>query len=288
MSRIYRWFMDDVSHAPMGVARIFLGFTLLGAYGLRIPFVPFLYGPHGFAGVEFYEIAGTSKMLSFGLGRWMLFHVPENATYFLYGILLISAFCFMIGFKTRFFGVLCIILHVTFDQRNILSTAGWSKLAHCFILYIVCSRGSYFLSVDAWLKKPRDLSVLMAPAWPIRLLQLHVCTMYFVSSFPRLNQGMWTKGFAVTFSLLHFEYSRFNTYFFGYTDLLKIPDLLALGLEAFAFIGLWIPGVAPFWALGLMGMHITLEATLHVDWWNFMMIGGLMAFLPKEWFRYGR
>lgn len=288
MARIYRWFMEDVSHVQMGVARIFLGITLLGAYAVRIPYMPFLYGKHGFAGVEFYDTVGTSKMLSFGLGKWMLFLIPETVTYFLYGLLILSAFCFMIGFRTRLFGILCIFLHVAFDQRNILATAGWSKLVHCFVFYIVCSRGGEIWSVDAWMRKPRDPSRAIAPVWPIRLLQLHVCTMYFVSSFPRLNQEMWTKGYAVMFSLLHFEYSRFNTYFFGYTEFLKIPDLIALGFEALAFIGLWIPTIGTIWALALIGMHLTLEATTHVDWWNFMMIGGLMTFVPKEWFRYER
>lgn len=276
--------MTDVSHVQMGVARIFLGFTLLGAYAVRIPYVPFLYGPNGFAGREFYKIAGTDRMLSFGLGRRMLFYLPESLTYFLYGLLLLSAFCFLIGYKTRTFGLILAVLHVTFDQRNYLATAGWSKLAHCFVAYVAFSRGGEIWSVDAWLRRSDDKSKLIAPIWPIRLMQLHVCTMYFVSSFPRLNQGIWNQGFAVTFSLLHFEYSRFNTYFFGYTDILKIPDLVALGFESMAFIGLWIPGLGTLWALVLAAMHVTLEATTHVDWWNFMMLGALATFIPRKWF----
>lgn len=289
MSRIYHWFMDDVSHFQMGFARILLGFCFLGAYATRAPYAQFLYGPHGFAGMDFYEMAGTQRFLSSGLGRWLALFGTESFVNACYILLLVSAFCLMVGFKSRFFGILVLILHVTFDQRNVFATAGWSKLAHSFLLYVILSRGGDVWSVDAFLKKRKSaqtsLEPVLASAWPIRLLQIHVCTMYFVSAWPRLGQDIWIKGYAVIFTFLHNEHSRFSSLPMIWTGPLKAMDWMAMIVEPFAFIALWLPTIGPIWALALCLMHVGLEITTHVDWWNFLMIAGLASFLPEAWLR---
>lgn len=288
MAQIYRWFMQDVPQMRMGIARILLGFCFLGAYLVRAPYAQFLYGAHGFAGLDFYDIVGTKERFSYGLGMWLVLFGSDTLVYILYGLLLFSAFCFMIGFKARYFGILIFFLHIAFDQRNYIATAGWAKIAHCFLFYILVSRGGDVLSVDAWWKNRRSLTPapqLLGPAWPMRLLQIHVCTMYFVSSWPRLNQEMWTKGHVVTWTLLHTEYSRFNANFLAMAAPLKAVDWMALAVEPFAAVALWLPVIGPLWAVALCGMHIMLELTTHVDWWNFMMLAGLMMFIPEEWLR---
>lgn len=287
MAHIYRWFMKDISHFPMAISRILLGFCFLGAYLMRLPYFELLYGLHGFAGIDFYETAGTTQIFSPGLGKWLVFLNSESLVAACYALLLLSAFCFMVGFKARFFGLILVVLHFAFDQRNYLATAGWAKLAHCFVFYVALTRCGEAWSVDAFLKKRKigaaAFDPLLAPAWPIRLLQIHVCTMYFVSSFGRLWQEMWVKGYAVPWTLLHLEYSRFNAGFLNWTMQLKAVSWMALAVEPFAFFALWLPVVGPVWVVALCLMHLTLELTTHVDWWNYMMIAGLITFIPDEW-----
>ena len=33
-------------------------------------------------------------------------------------------------------------------------------------------------------------------------------------------------------------------------------------------------------------MHVSLELLTNVGWWNYIMIGGLLCFLPVNWLHY--
>ena len=70
--------------------------------------------------------------------------------------------------------------------------------------------------------------------------------------------------------------------------LAAVPALLLLSFATFllgplaAFV-LWIPRVRTLCALALIAMHLILEVLTNVGWWNYIMIGGLLAFLPPPW-----
>ncbi len=123
----------------------------------------------------------------------------------------------------------------------------------------------------------------MAPAWPMRLLQVHIAAMYFHTGFARIDDPAWPQGEVLFEALTRALFSRFTL------DLeLFMPALLLLSyavflLEPLAAVLLWIPRVRTLCALVLIAMHVTLEILTNVGWWNYIMIGGLLAFLPPPW-----
>jgi len=56
-------------------------------------------------------------------------------------------------------------------------------------------------------------------------------------------------------------------------------------LEVSAPILIWIRGVGKWVALALIGFHLILEVSSTVGWWNFVMIAGIVNFLPVAWLR---
>jgi hypothetical protein len=54
-------------------------------------------------------------------------------------------------------------------------------------------------------------------------------------------------------------------------------------LEPLAAFLLFVPRVRTLCALALIAMHVILEVLTNVGWWNFIMIAGLLTFLPAPW-----
>ena len=78
-------------------------------------------------------------------------------------------------------------------------------------------------------------------------------------------------------------FSRFD---FDLLALRPALELLSFGvflLEPAAILLLWIPRVRTLCALALIAMHVILEILTNVGWWNYIMLGGLLAFLPAPW-----
>ena len=64
--------------------------------------------------------------------------------------------------------------------------------------------------------------------------------------------------------------------------LLAIPSWVVYVLEPCAPVLLWLPTIGPVCAILLMAMHVGLEMVSLVDWWNVVMILGLLTFLPER------
>jgi hypothetical protein len=294
-SRIEQWFFAPVAVHPMVVNRFVLGGVLFLHALSRVPEFGVLYGSASGAWSGAYrewvasflaqDLAAPALWLTSllaGVGP----EPRQGLLVALYGLLLASSLAFTLGFYTRLLGTVAIALHLLFLSIHPLAHYGWASMMAPFTLYVVLSRSGDFESVDAWRRMrrvgaspPSDL----APAWPMRLLQVHVAAMYFHSGFARIDDPDWLRGEVLFEALTRTLFSRFTL------DLeLFMPALLLLSyavflLEPLAAVLLWIPRVRTLCALALIAMHVTLEILTNVGWWNYIMIGGLLAFLPPGW-----
>jgi len=204
----------------------------------------------------------------------------------LYGILLGSSLSFMVGFSTRVAGATAIALHLLFLAIHPLAHYGWASMMAPFTLYVVLSRAGEFHSVDALRRRRRERTPQPdagVPAWPMRLMQVHVAAMYFHTGIARIDDPDWLRGEVLFEALTRTLFSRFTI------DLeFLMPALLLLSyavflLEPLAALLLWIPRLRTLIALALIAMHVCLEILTNVGWWNYVMIGGLLTFLPPPW-----
>ena len=175
----------------------------------------------------------------------------------------ISAVLFMIGFRTRFFGVLTFFLMNSIFFRNHLFWEGTELVYRVFLAYLICAKSGHAYSIDNWLRcrklrkkgllserggpgngagvapsdeHPQGLQAIyrLIPAWPRRLAMLQLCTVYAVTGILK-NGGVWAKGDAIYYawSMDHFYrfYPQQITALFG-TNLLRIMTWTAHWGEA--------------------------------------------------------
>lgn len=275
------WFFAPLDHHGIFYARILFGLAIFTGYFMRWDDVEFFWGPDGFGGKTFLETVGAPNLLSSDLG-WLLANYGSQTTVWcLYFALLICSFSFMVGFRTKFTGISTLVLHILFLHRNYFAFWGWPNMMVPYLFYLLFTPCGAKLSFDAKLGSVKK-NWLEFPIWPMRLLQIHICTMYLVAGWERVLQPVWYSGDAVLPALINHQFSRIQMDFVPYGDFLRPFGWLAYVTEPLAFL-LWHRKIGPYLALILIGMHVFLELTTFVDQWNFMMTAGLICFLPKHW-----
>jgi hypothetical protein len=204
----------------------------------------------------------------------------------LYGLLLASSLAFTLGLYTRTAGTVAIALHLLFLAIHPLSHYGWASMIAPYTFYVVLSRAGEFASVDAWRKRRRDGApppTDLVPAWPMRLLQVHVAAEYFHTGFARIDDPLWLRGEALFEALTRTLFTRFTLDLELFMPALALLSYAVFLLEPLAAVLLWVPRVRTLCALALIAMHAILEILTNVGWWSFIMIGGLLTFLPPPW-----
>jgi hypothetical protein len=279
----------------MVVNRLVLGGVLFLNAAFRIPEFGVLYGSTSGAWSEAYRELVTSflapDLAAPALGIISLLAGvgpdPRQAVLVaLYGLLLASSLAFALGLYTRTAGSISIALHLLFLAIHPLAHYGWASMIAPFTLYVVLSRAGEFVSVDAWRRRHRDEASLPSdrvPAWPMRLLQVHVASMYFHAGFARIDDPDWLRGEVLFEALTNALYSRFTLDFEAFMPAFLLLSYAVFLLEPLAAILLWIPRLRTFFALALIAMHLILEILTNVGWWSYIMIGGLLTFLPSPW-----
>lgn len=141
----------------------------------------------------------------------------------------VAAVCFMIGFRTRLFGVLTWFLMNSILVRNHLPWEGTEGVFRCMLVYLVLARSGHAYSVDNWLRcrklrkqarlserdgpgggaglapseaAPNGLEAIyrLIPSWPRKLIMLQLATIYLTTGTLKTG-GVWMHGDALYYAL---------------------------------------------------------------------------------------
>lgn len=282
-------FFAPQPYVAMVACRIAFGLIVLGYFAGRVGHVQEIWGPEGVFGAGFFDRMGVDlpvRSRESGLD-WLAHNRSEALVWALWTLGLIASALFALGAFTRTSGAVALVVYVLFHARNPYATAGWSVMLKPFLLYVWLAPTGRFGSIDAWRRGSRaDLaepSGWRGPAWPVRLLQVHVCAMYLVAGWSRIDSPSWLEGQATFAALSDLFYARFDLDWQPWKRLLEAASGAALALECLAPVLLWIPRVGSAWAVGLLALHAGLELTSNHGSWQLLMGAALLTFLPASW-----
>jgi hypothetical protein len=278
-------FFGAAAMQPVVSCRIAFGALLFVSYATKGPGLRMLYGPDGMGGSN---LAARLPAAAFGRPidapfHWILASTDSlGFVYAAWALLLIASLCFMFGYRARFSGAVALLLHAAFLARNEYAYHGWAWMAKPFILYVVLSPCGSWVSIDAWRGRVAPAS-WSGTGWPLRLLKLHICAMYATAGLARFEDSSWRRGEMVFVAVTDTYFSRFDIDWFPFAPLLEPLSYVAFAAEPLAPILLWVPGLGALWATLLMLLHAGLELLLRDGWWQWLMMGALLAFLPPSW-----
>jgi hypothetical protein len=254
---------------PLVVARVGLGLSMLCAYLLYTPFIERLFGADG-------------------LGAYLLghdFYIRDHA-WFTYWMVVISAAAFTLGCFTKVAGLTLILGHLTFIEPGHAFSWGWTPTVPAFLWYLTWGPSNAAYSVDAWAKKRFfGLSPVTKPSgWCLRIIQFHIIAIYIGASYHRLDDRAWWHGEMVFDAMAYAYYTRFpNLALMPFKPLMELSNYSVWFLELSAPFGLVYARTRLWYALGLWFMHLGLELTSTIGWWQFMMMSVLFVYFPHHW-----
>ena len=268
------------------------------------------------------------RLVAKGQPTWSLFfHMTDPGEIWLLHLSFVFvAFLFTIGFCTRLTSALTWFAYLNYVHRNPAMLFGVDVMTNIVLIYMMIGPSGAALSVDRLIArwwshnklavlnrwrglwgKPAlgegDIQPARYTAEPqpmisanlaIRLLQVHVCIIYFVSGIAKLMGRMWWNGTAVWGTLANFEmapmhYDIYNVVlrFLSHNELVFSMFLAAATYFTLAFeIGypflIWRPRFRRIYLGAALLLHGMIGVVMGLSSFALIMLIMNMAFLTSE------
>lgn len=223
-----------------------------------------------------------------------LFYVPDEWLVTVHWSCVAIAFLFCVGLGTRVTSILAWVITISYSQRVPVANFGLDQILGLLCMYLAIGPSGDSLSIDSWLRK-RFQKRRLANAPPVkkkasagmalRLIQIHVCVIYFWAGFAKLKGDSWWTGEAMWQVIANQEYQTLDLTWMASVPWL--PYLIAhvtVAWEVFFCVLVWVPFFRP-WML-LMGtcMHVGIGAFMGMWTFGLIMTFAYFSFSdPQRW-----
>lgn len=195
-------------------------------------------------------------------------------------------FLFLTGTATRITSVLSYLIAISYCQRVPVANFGLDQVLGLLCLYLAVGPSGACLSVDSWWNRrrqerkasqqPRESAVdestdvvkSSSARVALRLIQIHLCVIYFWAGFAKLKGDTWFTGEAMWNVIANLEYQTTDLTWLAHVPWL--PYLVAhvtVLWELFFCVLVWNRTLRPVMLLVGTGMHIGIGAFLGM--WTF-------------------
>lgn len=270
-----RFWFDEIPPHIFAVLRILFG--LLGCISLAGLFdLPLFWRCDGL-------VASRNSSLCLALAPRGLGWLPGYAVL---GFAAVSFIAMAVGYRTRL-AVVCAFVAIFLMARwNDLPMSAAHQVLRAILFCLVWADCSRVLSIDAWLRTRRtssDAGGRLVLVWPLRLIQIQVALIYFVTALWKLNNVLWRDGTALHYVFENPQFRRFAA--LGSPSLdpwTTVATYSTLGWElAFAFLVLHRR--TRRWAL-IVGtvMHLGMWGLLELGPFSWLMLASYVAYLDPQ------
>ena len=231
-------------------------------------------------------------------------YLPDSAALILaiQGIFLIAVICLILGFGTRIVTVLAWLGHVSYLHRGMVIYSGMDAILLMLLFYLCFAPAGTVWSLDAWRARRREKAMgldaaatgsipsSLAANIVIRLIQLHMCLIYFCAGTAKLQGPTWWNGTAVYLTLMSPEYGCWDMAWLARRDVLwQIVSCLGGIFTLVVEIGLpfliWNRALHPLALLAALLLHLAVALTTGLGAFQTAMVAGLVAFVRPEMVR---
>ncbi len=286
-----RWLFDSCHPVVCSILRIACASLLLVYWLVLYPELEYWFTD---AGVM---TSATAQQIGQGVYGSLLFWLPSDGStmHLFWWIMFVQTGLLWLGCFSRF-QIACIFIGlVSLQHRNSYIFDGQDTmlrmLCFCMIFMPLDYRWSLGRSIARrWgsaraANEPIGRVDALPSAWALRLVQLQISAVYLSTAWEK-SQGLpWRNGTAL------YYVSRMDD-LFGRVPLpdswFETPWLLALMtwgvvvVEGLLPVGLWWRPTRKWALLAGIGLHLSIEATMHVFLFQWVMIVSLLSFLPAH------
>ena len=205
------------------------------------------------------------------------------------------AILFSFGLFTRATSLLAFAITVSYSQRVPIANFGLDQILGLLCLYLAIGPSGAALSVDNWLRNRRlrqnglkpSIHRSSAAQMTLRLIQIHICVIYFWAGFAKLKGDSWWTGEAMWQVIANMEYQTTDL-----TWMARVPWLpylfahATVAWEVFFCVLVWNRKLRPMMLAIGTAMHVGIGAFLGMWTFGLVMTFPYLAFArPSRWRR---
>ncbi|HEX4147826.1 MAG TPA: HTTM domain-containing protein [Pirellulales bacterium] len=283
-----RFWFSAADPATLGLVRILAGLMLFYTHcvwGLEL---------QAFFGADAWVSPAAAASLLRGDSAWSyLWLVQSPWLLWTLHLVALAVFAMMaVGFCSRVATVLAFFIAVAYANRVPGALFGLDQINSLLAMYVMLGPCGAAYSVDRWLAARRAGKPL-APALPsvsanlaLRLIQVHMCIIYFFAGLSKMQGVTWWDGSALWGAFANLEYQSIDM-----TWVAKWPLLVAAATQitvwwelSFAVI-IWPRILRPLVLMVAIPLHLGIGICLGMMTFGLVMLIGCTAFVPPEWVR---
>jgi uncharacterized membrane protein YphA (DoxX/SURF4 family) len=223
-----------------------------------------------------------------------LYYVSDEWLFVVHCSCVIVAIMFCLGLATRMTSVLAFLITISYSQRVPIANFGLDQILGMLCLYLAIGPSGAALSVDQLIRdrwrKSKGLSIQIrkhaSARTALRLIQIHMCVIYFWAGFAKLKGDTWWTGEAMWQVMANQEYQTLDLTWMAWMPWL--PYLIAhitVAWEVFFCVLVWNQRWRPVMLTVGTGMHLGIGAFLGMWTFGLIMTYGYFAFGDPEWWR---
>ena len=293
---IHNFFFSPMDSFPLAFFRISVGlfgilqFILLSANWFQ------LYGVNGY--VEWfisYELFSIKELPSIvGLANFLLpLGISDNAIVTLVtSVYVLSLIGMTLGWRTKIMVLIAWITHFMLCNTAMSFGYGVETFMHVSLFYLLFSPCSEYLSIDAQAGRVGHNKENSQARFILRIMQLHLCLVYFNAGFAKMLGVDWWQGEAVWYVFGNTNYSQFDLQFLA--NLPFIPKTLTwwtLVIETAFPLFIYLKPTRAFWTINIIMLHVGIGLIMGLNMFALIMIlFNIAAFswqiFPQQWDRF--
>jgi hypothetical protein len=275
------WFTPG-DPATLCLIRILAGALLLYTHLVWSIGLADFYLPSGWVSPD---AAGASQPDPYAWSYFWLIHSP-GALWAVHIAALVAFTCLTIGLFSRVAAIVSYIAAVSYVNRVPGAQFGLDQINVLLAMYLMVGPSGACYSIDRLRAKRRaGTTTAVAPSvsanLAIRLIQVHMCIIYFFAGLSKLQGETWWRGDAIWGAVANLEYQSLDM-----TWLATWPLLVALLTHVTVFweltfcVLVWVPKLRPLVLAMAVPLHMGIAVAMGMITFGLVMLIGCTAFVP--------
>jgi CheY-like chemotaxis protein len=288
-----RFWFSPTDPTLVGLLRLLTGLMLLYTHAVWGLELDAFFGPHGWQSAEAVrEMQSNQTVFSY----WWWVSPDWMIPVHLAGLAILA--CFTVGLYTRVTSILACIVALSYVHRAPVALFGLDQINVMLTLYLAIGPCGRALSVDRLRTRYRayragidsnwaDVDLSIPPSiganLSLRLIQVHMCVIYFFAGISKLQGTAWWTGEAMWLAFANQEYQSTDmTWLAQYPWMLNLMTHTTIAWEISFSALIWNRHLRPLVLFVGVLLHVGIGAWMGMWTFGLIMLVGCSSFLPPD------
>jgi hypothetical protein len=258
---VQKFFFEPLDSRPLAGFRIATALFGLVQAALLANSWGDIYGVNGyvewFISYDLFSIKSLPSVINLADALLWLGIADNTALVLVSAVYVLSLLGLLLGYYARWSAITAWLTHFMLCNTAMFMGYGVETFLHIALFYLILSPSAEYYSLDALAGREGQQKANWQARFMIRIMQLHLCIVYFNAGIAKIQGSDWIEGEAIWYILGNKNYSQFSMYFLAeYPWLSKTLSWWTLIVEtAYPIFIFWRPSRL-FWWLNIIGLHI--------------------------------